>query len=199
MNTTNSPLDTGVTKKNKMKFELEKYYTLKLHLSELGYGKEIGWAENIKICDNSYDFANETIWVILNSGMKEQIARKIFNRIMEALKESVDLNEVFKHTGKVKAIKDVIKNCTRYFNEWNESGHNIEYLQTLPFIGKITKFHLAKNLGLDFCKPDRHLERIAKLYQSTPERLCSEIAQETGDRIGVVDIVIWRACNLKLL
>ena len=182
-----------------MQFPLDKYFELKSYLLNNGYVNEIDWAEHIKLCTNSYTFTNEAIWVILNSGMKEQIARLIYNRIMDAIKEGRDLNEVFRHKGKVKAIDDVIKNCNKYFKEWNESGHSVEYLETLPFIGKITKYHLAKNLGLDFCKPDRHLERIAKQYNTTPEILCKQICESTGERIGVVDIVLWRACNLKLL
>lgn len=182
-----------------MNFPLGKYYDLKKHLLENGYEKEISWAENVKLCNDSHTFTNETIWVILNSGMKEQIARKIYNRIMDAIKEGKPLSEVFRHKGKVKAIDDVINNSSNYFNAWNHSGHSVDYLETLPFIGKITKYHLAKNLGLDFCKPDRHLERIAKEYRTTPEIMCTELVKETMDRIGVVDIIIWRACNLKLL
>lgn len=182
------------------KFPVEKYYELKFWLASNGYEHEIGWAENVSLCTNPYDFVNEAIWVIVNSGMKEQIARKIYIRIMEATKTGSQISTVvFRHYGKVKAINDIIKNCNRYFEGWVKSKYNVDYLQTLPFVGGITKYHLAKNLGLDFCKPDRHLERVAKQHHTTPEIMCKELAEFTTDRIGVVDIVLWRACNLKLL
>ena len=40
---------------------------------------------------------------------------------------------------------------------------------------KAYKFHLARNLGLDFAKPDRHLQRIAQSYNTTPQELCEHI------------------------
>ena len=71
------------------------------------------------------------------------------------------------------------------------------WLQTLPFIVPITVYHLAKNYGFDCAKPDRHLVRIAGA-EGTHE-LCARLARETGDRIATVDVVIWRAANLKLV
>jgi len=34
---------------------------------------------------------------------------------------------------------------------------------------------------------------------SAPQELCERLAKATGDRIAVVDLVLWRACNLGLL
>jgi len=34
-------------------------------------------------------------------------------------------------------------------------------LRSFPYIGGVTAFHLAKNLGADLAKPDRHLSRLA--------------------------------------
>ena len=47
----------------------------------------------------------------------------------------------------------------------------IEFIQTFPYMGKATALHFAKNLGLDFAKPDRHLNRIcATLGFSSPRK-----------------------------
>ena len=76
----------------------------------------------------------------------------------------------------------------------------LEFLERLPWIGPITKFHLARNLGMDVCKPDRHLLRIAKAHHgTTPAALCGRLSRLSGDRIGVVDVVLWRAANLRLV
>jgi hypothetical protein len=34
-------------------------------------------------------------------------------------------------------------------------------LQSLPYIGPVTCYHLAKNIGLQVAKPDHHLTRLA--------------------------------------
>jgi hypothetical protein len=69
----------------------------------------------------------------------------------------------------------------------------LNYLQLLPFIGPVTAVHLAKNLGFDLAKPDRHLIRLQKrLGFSDVSAMCAHLASATGDSIRVVDLVLWR-------
>lgn len=164
-----------------------------------GYGGDIEWQRNLKPCSNPGDFAGQTVWVILNSGMREQIARQISDKIWKAIKEGKNISTVFGHKGKVRAIEYVLENKERLFEEYEKAYHKIAYLQTIPFIGGITCYHLAKNLGHDVVKPDRHLVRIASQHNTTPDELCERISKETGERKCVVDIVIWRACNLGII
>lgn len=172
------------------------YLALKGQLIIDGYGHEIDWQTNLLPCDNECTFANEAIWVILNSGMKEQIARSIWNSIKSAWANGLPTSFAFKHAGKVNAIDYIKQNGTELFNKYTQSSHKLEYLQTIPFIGPITKYHLAKNLGHDVVKPDRHLVRIAKTYNTNCEDMCEKLSKETGDKVSVVDIVIWRSANL---
>lgn len=169
------------------------------NVAAAGYWEEISWQQNLKPCDNGQTFLMETCWVILNSGMKEQIARKIWERIQEAWDLGIDISNVFKHKGKVAAIKLVKLTYHKLFENYLLSENKIEYLQAIPFIGKITCYHLAKNLGHDCVKPDRHLVRIAERYQTTPDALCEQLSKDTGEKKCVIDIILWRACNLKLL
>jgi len=104
--------------------------------------------------------------------------------------------QVFGHREKINSIID----AAVYVNEVGfdfvkakilEGGP--EWLTRFRFIGKITCFHLARNLGLDFVKPDRHLVRIADFWgYDEPATMCKAIEAVTGDRIGVVDLVLWR-------
>lgn len=175
------------------------FEALMASLISRGYGEEISWQRDLKECETSSEFANEAIWVILNSGMKEQIARKIYNKISDAISANVDISTVFGHAGKVAAIKHILANHANIFTNYCLSEDKIAYLQTIPFIGKITCYHLAKNLGHDCVKPDRHLVRIAGQYNLTPVELCEKISVVTGEKKCVVDIIIWRACNLNIL
>lgn len=69
----------------------------------------------------------------------------------------------------------------------------LEALQSLPFIGPVTRYHLAKNIGLPFAKPDRHLVRLANSAGYTDvQRFCRDISVYANDSIPVVDIVLWR-------
>ncbi len=175
------------------------FMKLMCELIDRGYGEEIEWQQSLMPCVDSWNFAQETVWVILNSGMKEQIARQIKDRIYAARNVGKDISEAFGHKGKVAAIKFVWDSYDRLFNEWIRADNKIEYLQTIPFIGKITCWHLAKNLGVDCVKPDRHLVRIADMYGWTPDDLCSKLSNDSGLKKCTVDIILWRAANLKLI
>jgi hypothetical protein len=69
----------------------------------------------------------------------------------------------------------------------------MESLKMIPFIGEVTAFHLAKNLGFPAAKPDRHLQRLASvLGYSGAAGLCRDLSDRSGDSIQVVDSVLWR-------
>lgn len=175
------------------------YLKIKQQVIDAGYANEIEWSENLQPCNNAADFMIEYIYVICNSGMKQQIARQIFDKVMVTLRSSTSVSEVFKHEGKVKAIQYAWIHQTRLFKEYQEAHNKLIYLETLPWVGPITKWHLAKNLGLDVAKPDRHLQRLADRKGLSAQEFCKRLATVTGDRIATVDYVIWRACNLGII
>lgn len=177
-------------------FEISKYLDLKAAVVGCGYGHEIDWTESLELCIDADTFAMEYCWVVLNAGMKEQVARGIWDRLRPLLEAGQSLESHFRHMGKREALETGWSNRAAYFDAWVRSEHSIDYLETLPWIGPVTKFHLAKNLGLQFCKPDRHLMRIADAHDTTPAKLCEEVSAATGDRITTVDMVLWRAANL---
>lgn len=166
-----------------------------------GYSHEIEWASNIQPPKTDDDFWKEYAWVVLNSGMKEQIARKIWERLRPAIEQAKPITEkIFRHRGKVRAIQyGYLHKHELFFKFYSEltAGTIMEWLQTLDFIGPITVFHLAKNLGVNIAKPDRHLVRISG--QEGTQAMCERIAKQSGDKICVVDSVIWRAANLGII
>lgn len=163
------------------------------------HADEIKWAKNVKLCSDPDVFLKEYMWVVVNSGLKNQVAQKIYARILDAIADRKPIKNAFRHPGKAAAITRAIREYEEWFKEYQAAEDKLLYLEQLPWIGKITKFHLARNLGLDVCKPDRHLVRIASKYNTTTAELCRLLAADTGDRIGLVDAVIWRAANLGLI
>lgn len=176
---------------------LYQYVRLRGQLVAMGYGAEITWAKNLKPVNDAGAFWAEFAWVVLNSGMKEQIARQIWNRVRPAVEWGQSAATVFGHKGKAAAIDYVWKNRERLLVEYLAAVDKIEWCESLPWIGGITKWHLAKNFGHDCAKPDRHLVRIAGV--EGVHALCARLAKESGDRIATVDLVIWRAANLGLI
>jgi hypothetical protein len=132
--------------------------------------------------------------VICNSGMKNTVARGIFERCKTALILGAPVRLAFKHPGKVAAIERIWRDREILFNGFIEASDRLAYLETLPWIGGITKYHLAKNFGQDVAKPDVHLVRLADREGCTVQAMCERLAGETGLRIATVDTVLWRAC-----
>lgn len=161
---------------------------------EKGYNSEITWCNSIPPLEelNKEYFFREYVWVVLNSGMLNQVAEKIFTRFWTNL----DFNTI-KHPHKHNSIKEVFTNLDTYFEDFKKSNNKLDFLESLPHIGKITKYHLARNLGLGYAKPDRHLVKIASVFLfDNVQAFCNKIAEKTGEKVGVVDIVLWRFANI---
>jgi len=201
---------------NKALALVQRYHQAKQSVILSGYAREIFWQESICLDSlTEQDLLCETAWVILNSGMRESVIRGLFPLFSEAFRNwhsACDVVEhesscrrraveVFGNRAKVNAIVDI---CWTVYEEGFQNlkkriqKEGIPALRDLPFIGPVTGYHLAKNIGMDVVKPDRHLCRLSSaLGFSSPSTMCEEISSFTEDRISVVDIVIWRYATLN--
>jgi len=176
---------------------MEFYNQAKQDIIQKGYKNEIEIVENRTLNEiTSGQFFWEYTYVVLNAGMKNQVAEKMYQRFASKGIDTV------KHPGKKKAIEYAMKNYKRWFRELKKLDSTIDklvFLKSLPWIGDVTKYHLARNLGIDVAKPDRHMVRLANSfgYDSDVMCMCNDISKKVGDRIGTVDVVLWRYCNLN--
>lgn len=177
-------------------------------ITTAGWEGEIEYVRQIKPFDQQefHNFEREYVWVVLNAGMKEQIARKTFDEFWKAVSayaEGISPRKPFAvigHEGKRQAILLCAAEGRKWFELLKKAENKIDYLETLPWIGKITKYHLARNLGIDTVKPDRHLVRLAERFgYASPLEMCKEIQDDLypiKEKLGVIDVILWRYCNL---
>ncbi|TPK87049.1 hypothetical protein FJ936_06795 [Mesorhizobium sp. B2-4-13] len=149
------------------------------------------------------DFALRVSYVILNSGMRWTVAKDIWNRMKPSLVRTGEVGDTFGHPGKAKSINKVMSNRSELFQSFKLAWANgpaevIEFCETLPYVGAITKYHLAKNLGVDVAKPDVWLERVASQSGETVQELCGRLSKQSGDSVSIVDYVIWKTCQQGL-
>ena len=155
-------------------------------------------------------FLREAAWVVLCSGFREAIVRRVFDYVSlcycdwesaAAISEAgpacvFAASAAFGNTAKLSALVDIAKRIERQGFAAVKAGILCDPIATLrqfPFIGPVTVWHLAKNLGFDTAKPDRHLVRIAEYYGfDHPHAFCAAIAQASGEPVKVVDLVVWR-------
>ena len=172
---------------------------LEAALRRRGYGPTIEWSESIAPPTDAKGFATEAIYVVINAGMRVTVAEVIFRRCMAALEASESVSGVYGHPGKAKAIEALWLDRQRLFDEYLQAEDQLVFLAALPWIGPVTVDHLAKGLGHDRAKADRHLERIARRDRTTTAKLCTRLAKATGYRVATIDSILWRACADGLL
>ena len=159
-----------------------------------GYSAAIEQSENIIPPTTSKQLAAEAIYVVCNSGMSNRTAIGIFERCMEALRAGRSARTVYAHPGKSAAIDEIWRKRRCLYREFHKTDDLVGFCARMPWIGPVTKFHLAKNLGVDVAKPDVHLNRLAAAEGVTAQDLCKRLASETGYRAATIDLILWRAC-----
>ena len=185
------------------------YVCAKRAVVDHGFVDEIAWQSYVRLEHvTPQSFLREAAWVVLNTGMRESVVRRLFGAIEEAFSdfdpEQVWLRRratrtralaTFGHPGKIDAIIG-IAGAVRKITAPDLADLLLDpepFLTSLPYVGPVTWRHLAKNLGAPTAKPDRHLQRFTeRVGRSSVDELCGEISNWLGDPVSVVDVVLWR-------
>ena len=132
-----------------------------------------------------------------------------------------DLLKIFNNKNKINAVHKVWQCrkdfCDGFYN-CKSLYDKLNCLQKLPHIGKITANHLARNLGENVVKYDIWIQRLGVLYGGNSriaqkidngkldtdiKKCCDDmfehLHQETNLPIGYIDVVLWKACQNKLI
>jgi len=194
---------------------LEFYVRVKEHVIRAGFAWELDWQEQLSLeRATASHVLREQAWVVLSSGMRATVVAGLFDRVSGAfcdwdpdgIQENpsrciAEAMHAFAHAGKLSAIA---ANCLMLSEDglepWKRAllAHGPPWLMRFRYIGPVTCWHLAKNIGLDVVKPDRHLVRMARASgMRDVTSFCSLFAQMTGDRLAVVDLVLWRYATLR--
>lgn len=194
---------------------LTSYYLAKVAVVRAGYEHEIAWQEDrhLRAVDET-TFLREAAWVVLSSGMREVVIRRVFPSVELAFGRwcsaawIVDhhrqcrtrARKVFRHERKVDAVLTIARRIAAsgvapVLEAVRDRGPDA--LLPFPYMGPATSRHLAKNLGFNTAKPDRHLVRVALATgYASPAAMCEHISAWVGDTTAVVDVVIWRFATL---
>jgi hypothetical protein len=210
-----SPFGRVAARDPERRAALEFYVGAKERVVRAGFGWQIDWQEQLTLerVDERH-VLREQAWVVLSSGMREAVVAGLFDRVSRAFfdweADAIQKNPTrcvaralaaFSHPGKMTAIA---ANCAMFTNQGLEAWKHAlrvygpTWLTRFRYIGPVTCWHLAKNVGLDVVKPDRHLMRMARASgRRDPTALCALFASVTGDRLAVVDLVLWRYATLR--
>ena len=192
----------------------EAYNTAKTAVIAAGYARDIDWQASRCFANVSkVDFMADLAWVIFCSGFRvEVIDRKwpVLTRIFYGWRPVAIIEHAatcedlaLAQFGSRSKVKAVIAGAKRIEDEGYDAlkkrvaADPLNVLQEFDYIGPVTVYHLAKNMGLDYAKPDRHLVRMAQAagYDDV-QQFCRGISDAAGDPVPVVDLVLWRYATL---
>lgn len=155
---------------------------------------------------NEREFLGQYCWVVFASGFNVSILEKHFGKISKVFQDfepadvagmkppkvdDLPIKNKSKADGFLMGAKKIHEEGWKNFKARVATGGS-DVLTELPYIGDITKYHLAKNIGLeDTAKPDVHLVRCAEECSATVEELVSFLADEYGMTKHKVDAVLW--------
>ncbi len=211
-------------------FTKDWFYNLDSQLREIGLDSDDKSFDEIKdILVNpkrlsSEDFVSSVAYVILAAGFSQKTAKKYHRIIMEKIRENScieDLLKIFNNKSKIISIMRVWNNRAKFYEDFykcKSSYEKINYLKTLPHIGKITANHLARNLGVDVVKYDIWIQRLGVLYsgdknlsslinngklnpkiKSVCDNMFNYLVKETGLPRGYIDVVLWKSAQNHLI
>jgi hypothetical protein len=182
-----------------------------IYMANSGRGAELQWQRQAALEEfTETDLLRETAWVILCSGFRERIVRRVFDHISlcfcdwESASAILDADPrcrmaamaSFRNPAKLGAIVTAALQVNEQgFPAFKQAvlAAPLTELQRLPYIGPVTVRHLAKNLGLNVAKPDRHLARVSlALGFDDADQFCTAVAKVIGERRNVIDLIVWR-------
>jgi hypothetical protein len=156
------------------------------------------------------EFLEEYCWVVYAAGFRVSTLTKKFGALktafcdfdIDCICQMKSLDPALGVINNQRKAKGFVEGCRRIRGEGFENFKarvktgGMDALQSLPYIGSVTKKHLARNIGLlDVSKNDVHLVRLVREFGACEvEELTSFLSEETGEKQGVVDLVLWRYC-----
>jgi hypothetical protein len=156
------------------------------------------------------DFLSTYCWVVYASGFRVSVLTDKFPALKTAFCE-FNIDDICQRESLEPALAVInnrrkaegfVEGCRRIRSEGFEAfkarvkAEGMDALQGLPFIGSITKKHLARNIGLlDVPKDDIWMVRLANEFSAPDvQQLTAFLAEEFGEKQGTVDLVLWRFC-----
>ncbi len=157
-------------------------------------------------------FFREYIWVVHATGFSAKAVGSFLPKLLNkyfpiqhfsSLKKEDAINfirPIINNPQKIEAIWKMSKILSNHTDDWgrykNENLCDPDKLGKLPYIGKVTCYHLARNIGiLNVIKPDLHLVRMAKHWGfSSPLELCESVKPKDLP-LGIVDLILWYSAS----
>lgn len=190
------------------------YFEKARAFAERFYGDEVRRISSVRLEDVTPGFFfQEYVWVVHATGFSAKAVGKFMSRLMAAYgrwdrcgrekfpKVMSRVKPVCNNPQKAKAVHSTAARMVEelrdaHWDDWRAANlSDVEKIGELPYVGKITRYHLGRNVGLlDCVKPDLHLVRMADHWGFKDcESMCAAMRGDDDVPLGIVDLVVWYA------
>lgn len=199
---------------------IDDYYCHAEKMCEDLYAKELEYFRGLKLEDITLEiFWSEYIWCVYVSGFRASTISEKFDDLKAIYDDPLELatqnpgeiwdngvKNVFANEQKFISIYKTACILWKYHQKYKGSSwfyyfkkdylSNIDDMIKLPYIGPVTSYHLARNVGFDAVKPDVHLVRLSDFFSyKDPQTMCLLLSKKYKERLGVVDLILWYAAS----
>lgn len=156
------------------------------------------------------EFMEEFIYVVIASGFKGKTAARLtphlfavvarelqFGHAMLADAVVEEMMEIFRNKVKIGSIARAYSLLYAEYTRVSTTWSTPQDLVSLPYIGPVTCWHLARNIGLVSCvKPDLHLKRlIGGIFGTDSDQFVQDVVGKLAKRcdmnLGTTDFCLW--------
>jgi endonuclease III len=196
--------------------EPQLYYQKAREFAYTYYSEEINKIKSVKFEDLTPEkFFSEYIWVVHATGFSAKAVGNFIPRLATAYgtyksASTQSFDEMFEsvkivcnNEQKAKAVHSTASwLCNSLMHKsWeqikSEDLNEPAKLVKLPYIGKVTCYHLARNIGLlESVKPDLHLVRMANHWGfDSPLDMIKHMNSQYNEPLGIADLIVWYAAS----
>jgi endonuclease III len=190
----------------------DKYFKKAYEFTTTFYQDVIDQISSVKIENVTPDFFfREYVFVVHATGFSAKAVGKFMPKLLTAYgswdicgqkpfdEMMEEVKNVCNNPQKAKAVHSTSKNMVSELREidWEEwklkNISTVDKINEFPYIGKITRYHLGRNVGLLECvKPDLHLVRMAEHWGfKNCEDMCRSMRGTDSIPLGIVDLALW--------
>lgn len=168
------------------------YLQLKAQVEDMGGRNEITRSECVQLVVAPDEFWKEYTLVVCDKGASEQ-----FTRVKLIMATGGRPSSVENRSRLTEAVDWVWARRFELLHRYQIASSKLDFLETLPLIGPVSKYALARKLGYDCVESDPILDSVSPGESSSD--LCQRLRLLSGDRMATVAFVIRRSHECGLL
>jgi hypothetical protein len=171
-------------------------------LDEHGYDLIVRDSETLQPPSDAKEFAQTVIFAISLNRSGGVTDNSTYWRCVHALERGKSAGAVYRHGGKTAAMDHVWRERVGLFRQWRrltDDHDRVRFCGRIPFVGRLSRYDMARDLGANVVRPDWRLSRLSHLEGLSVWEMCHRLARQTGYREATIGVILEAAFIVRLI